>query len=61
MRTPVLFRRLDQIHNGRMGAVKWALGIFDKGEKKVGNRRYLYSKSNSKRATPTMVREAMRD
>ena len=41
MRTPVLFRLLDQIHNGRMGAEKWALGTFDKGEKKTGNRTYL--------------------
>lgn len=59
MRTPVLFRRLDQIHSGRMGDEKWALGIFERGEKKMGDRMYLYSKSNSRRAIPRMVREAM--
>lgn len=61
MRTPVLFRRLDQIHSERMGDEKWALGIFERGEKKVGDRMHLYSRTNSKRASPTMVREAMLD
>ena len=59
MRTAVLFRRSDQIHSGRMDAEKWALGIFDKGEKKMGNRKYLYSKSNSRRETPMIVSEAI--
>lgn len=42
-----------------MGTEKWALGIFDRGEKKIGNRTYRYSKNNSRRETPMIVSEAM--
>lgn len=57
---PALARLLDEIHSEAKGAVKWALGIFDNGDKKAGNTIYLYNKSKSERASPMIVNEAIR-
>ena len=59
MRTPVPVCRLERIHSGRREAEKWALGIFDKGEKKRGWRMYLYRKRDSRRGTAMIVSEIM--
>ena len=59
MLTPVPVCRLERIHSGRREAEKWALGIFDRGEKKRGWRMYLYSKRDSRRGIAMIVSEAM--
>lgn len=53
---PFLF---ESIHLEVTGAEKWALGIFDRGERKMGEMRYLYSKSRSKKEIPMTVKEGM--
>jgi hypothetical protein len=46
-------KRFQVIHMGDMGAVGWALGIFDRGERKTGSKTYLKKRKadNSKIAT----------
>ncbi len=58
-RVPEQFLRFESIHCEVMGVEKWALGILDRGERKSGEMRYLYSKSRSKKVIPMIVREGM--
>ena len=36
VRVPAQVRRLDWIHRDVMGAEKWALGIFERGDRNAG-------------------------
>lgn len=58
-RVPEQSLRFESIHREVMGAVKWALGILDRGDRKAGEMIYLYSRAKSRIEPPMMLKEGI--